>query len=147
VVDNLDGAVAVMTGRATRWGYVLDSVCDRVADVLFLLAFWLAGAPAWVCLAAGTLTLLQEYARARAGAGGMVEVGVVSVWERPSRVLVTGMFLLAAGLVAPWREPLVELGAALALALAAVGLVQVLVVVRRRLRAADAAEPGSPAGI
>lgn len=137
VVDNLDGAVAVMTGRTTRWGYVLDSVCDRIADVLFLLAFWLAGAPGWVCLAAGALTMLQEYARARAAAGGMDEIGVVSVWERPSRVLVTGMFLLAAGIVGPWRELLVQLGAGLSLLLAVVGLLQVLVVVRRRLGAAD----------
>ena len=34
IVDNLDRAVAVMSGRTTRWGYVLDSVVDRIADVL-----------------------------------------------------------------------------------------------------------------
>lgn len=134
LVDNLDGAVAVMTSSSSRWGYVYDSVVDRVADLGFLLAFWLAGAPAWVCVAAGALTFTQEYTRARAGAAGMSEVGVVSVWERPSRVLVTGMFLLAAGIYLGWAVQLATLGAGVSLALAVVGVVQVLVVVRRRVR-------------
>lgn len=135
ITDNLDGAVAVMTGRATRWGAVLDSACDRIGDMAFLVALWLAGAPAAVCVAAGGLTFLQEYVRARAVAGGMSEVGVVSVWERPSRVLVVGMFLLAAGLHPVWSGWLLPLAAWASLGLAALGLVQVTVAVRRRLRA------------
>ncbi len=132
IVDNLDGAVAVLTGRSSRWGYVFDSLADRVADVLYLVALWLAGAPPWVCVAAGAVTFAQEYARARAGAAGMSEVGVVSVWERPSRVLVTGMFLLAAGLHAGSAGLFATLGAAASLGLAVVGFAQVVVVVRRR---------------
>ena len=41
---------------------------------------------------------LQEYTRARAAAGGMAEIGVVTVWERPTRVIVTAMFVLGAGI-------------------------------------------------
>lgn len=134
ITDNLDGAVAVMTGRATKWGAVLDSACDRVGDMAFLAALWLAGAPAGVCVAAGGVTFLQEYVRARAVAGGMSEVGVVSVWERPSRVLVVGMFLLAAGLHPAWGGWLLAVGSWAALGLAVVGLVQVGATVRRRLR-------------
>ncbi len=130
LVDNLDGAVAVLTDRATRWGAVLDSVVDRCSDLLFLSALWLAGAEPWVCVAAAALMLLQEYARARAGASGMSEVGVVTVWERPTRVIVTAAFLGSAALLGdPWPT----LGAAAWLALGVVGLVQLLVVVRRRL--------------
>jgi len=130
LVDNLDGAVAVLTDRATRWGAVLDSVVDRCSDLLFLSALWLAGAEPWVCVAGAALMLLQEYARARAGASGMAEVGVVTVWERPTRVIVTAAFLGSAALLGdPWST----LGAAAWLALGVVGLVQVLVVVRRRL--------------
>ena len=130
LVDNLDGAVAVLTDRATRWGAVLDSVVDRCSDLLFLAALWLAGAEPWVCVAGAALMLLQEYARARAGASGMSEVGVVTVWERPTRVIVTAAFLGSAALLGdPWPT----LGAAAWLALGVVGLVQVLVVVRRRL--------------
>lgn len=134
LMDNLDGAVAVMTDRATKWGYVYDSVVDRAADVLFLVALWLAGAPAGVCVVAGVLTFVQEYTRARAGAAGMSEVGVVSVWERPSRVLVTGMFLFADGLYGGDWVMLAVLGAWVSMALAVVGVVQVLVMVRRRVR-------------
>ncbi len=133
LVDNLDGAVAVMTSRVTKWGYVYDSVVDRVADMFFLVALWLAGAPAWVCVLAGGLTFLQEYARARAGAAGMSEIGVVSVWERPSRVLVVGLFLVAAGLYSGYVEVLVTVAAGVSLALAVVGLLQVLIAVRKRM--------------
>ena len=53
LLDGLDGAVAVLTDRATRWGHVLDSLVDRCSDGLYLVALWLVGAPAGVCVAAG----------------------------------------------------------------------------------------------
>lgn len=135
--DNLDGAVAVMTDRATRWGYVLDSSCDRVGDGLFLVALWAAGAPGGLCVLGGALMALQEYVRARAGAAGMTEVGVVTVWERPTRVIVTAVALAAtpalplAGVAAVLGA---VLGAAAWVGLGVVGLLQLGVAVRRRLR-------------
>jgi len=131
LLDNLDGAVALLTGRTTRWGYVLDSVTDRVSDLLYLTALWAAGAPPAVCVLGGVLVMLQEYARARAAAGGMAEVGVVTVWERPTRVIVTAAFLAAA---AALGDPWPALGAWAWTGLGVVGLGQLLVVVRRRLR-------------
>ena len=77
---------------------------------------------------------LQEYARARAGAVGMTEVGVVTVWERPTRVIVTATFLAAAALLG---QPWALLGAAAWTGLGLVGLAQLLVVGRRLLRTAD----------
>lgn len=133
VLDNLDGAVAVMTGKSSRWGYVLDSMADRVADVCYLIALVVVGAPTWMAVGAGVLTFLQEYVRARAGAAGMSEIGVVSVWERPSRVLVTGLFLVAAGIHLPWAVQLASLGAATSLVLALAGITQVVLMVRRRM--------------
>lgn len=131
LLDNLDGAVALLTGRATRWGHVLDSVADRVSDLLYVAALWAAGAPGEVCAAGGALMFLLEYARARAAAGGMTEVGVVTMWERPTRVIVTATFLVAAALLGdPWPA----LGGWAWVGLGVVGLVQLLVVVRRRLR-------------
>jgi CDP-diacylglycerol--glycerol-3-phosphate 3-phosphatidyltransferase len=130
LLDNLDGAVALLTGRTTRWGYVLDSVADRVSDLLYVLALWAAGAPGAVCAGGGALMLLQEYARARAAAGGMTEVGVVTVWERPTRVIVTAAFL---GSAAVLGEPWPAFGAWAWVGLGVVGLGQLLVVVRRRL--------------
>ena len=130
LLDNVDGAVAVLRDRVTRWGSVLDAVTDRVGDLLFLAALSVAGAPWQACALGAALMFLQEYTRASAGAAGMNEVGIVTVWERPSRVIVTAAFLAsAAALGDPWPE----LGAWAWTGLGAVGLTQLLVVVRRRL--------------
>jgi CDP-diacylglycerol--glycerol-3-phosphate 3-phosphatidyltransferase len=133
-LDSLDGAVAVMTRRTSRWGFVLDSVMDRVSDVLYLVALWVVGAPAWLCVLGGGLMGLQEYARARAGNVGMGEIGVVTVAERPTRVVVTAMFLLGAGRYAEEAATWATAGGWAWVVLGGVGLVQLLVAVYRRLR-------------
>jgi CDP-diacylglycerol--glycerol-3-phosphate 3-phosphatidyltransferase len=127
--DGLDGAVAVLTGRATRLGYVVDSVADRLAELAWLTAFWLTGAPAWAVVTAGAASWLQEYTRARATAAGMTEIAVVTVSERPTRVLVT-IFGLLLGSVFPWAPPA---AVAVWIALTAVALTQLAVAVRRQL--------------
>ncbi len=133
LLDNLDGAVAILSGRTTRWGFVLDSLADRVSDAAYLLALWLLGAPGPVCVAGGSVMVLQEYARARAGNAGMGEIGVVTVWERPTRVILTAFVLLACGLLPAHADRLATLGAAAWIALGTVGLTQLLVAVHRRL--------------
>lgn len=139
LLDNLDGAVAVLTDRATRWGSVLDSVVDRCSDVAYVVAllalggFGDRGAVIALAGAATVLVLLQEYARARAVAGGMDDVGVVTVSERPTRVIGAAMFCLGAGLVpgsaGDWGAAGVGFGTLVGLA----GTTQLLVIVRRRL--------------
>lgn len=133
VLDGLDGCVAVLTGRATRLGSVIDSVADRVVDGLYLLALWRVGATAGLGVAAGSAVGLLEYTRARAGVAGMAEIGVVTVAERPSRVIVTALTLAGAGLDVDRAAGIATTGALLTLVLAVVGLVQLLVVVARRL--------------
>jgi phosphatidylglycerophosphate synthase len=131
LLDTLDGAVAVLTSRASARGEVLDAVADRVGDLLFLGVLLAAGAPLPVCALGGALMLLQEYLRARATAAGMTDVGVVTVWERPTRVIVTAAFLAsAAALGSPWPA----LGAWAWVVLGCAGLGQLALVVRRRLR-------------
>lgn len=131
--DSLDGAVAVMTGRTSRWGAVLDGVTDRVSDAVFVATLWVVGAPASVCVAAVALCWLQEYTRARAGGAGMTEVGVLTLNERPTRVIVVAMSLLASA-ARPEDDPgWATLGAWALVGLGVIGLVQLLVVVRRTL--------------
>ncbi|GAA4893060.1 CDP-alcohol phosphatidyltransferase family protein [Actinomycetospora straminea] len=129
LLDGLDGAVAVLTDTATAWGRVLDQLVDRVGDVAFLVALVLAGAPGWLAVGVGTLTLLQESVRASAA---LPEVGVVSVWERPSRVIVTALGLLGTALTP--GLPVATIAVVIAAVLAVVGFVQVVVTVFRRLR-------------
>lgn len=131
LLDNVDGAVAVLTGRATAWGAVLDAVADRIGDLALVGTLLLAGAHPALCAAGAALMLLQEYLRTRAVAAGMAEIGVVTVWERPTRIIVTAAFLASAAMLGdPWPD----LGAAAWVGLGALGLGQLAVVVRRRLR-------------
>lgn len=134
LVDSLDGAVAVMTGRESRWGGLLDSVTDRLSDAAYGVALWLLGAPVWLAVTAMGLAFLLEYVRARAGALGLADVGVVTVGERPTRVVVTAMFCLAAGLHPAAAATWATLGALALGGASLVGLAQLLPVVRRRLR-------------
>jgi CDP-diacylglycerol--glycerol-3-phosphate 3-phosphatidyltransferase len=126
LLDALDGSVALLQGRTSRWGYVLDSVVDRLCDGLFLGALVVAGAPTGLAVGCGAGVALLEYTRARAGNAGGDEVGTVTVAERPVRVL-----LPACGLVL--AQPTAALW--VLSALTAVGLVQLLSAVRRDLRA------------
>lgn len=134
LLDNLDGAVAILTGRTSRWGYVLDSLADRLSDAAYLLPLWFLGAPGPVCVAGGSLMMLQEYARARAGNAGMGEVGVVTVWERPTRVILTAGLLLGSGLLVGHADLIATGGAIAWIAFGVVGVTQLLLVVRRLLR-------------
>jgi CDP-diacylglycerol--glycerol-3-phosphate 3-phosphatidyltransferase len=133
LLDNLDGAVAILTGRTTRWGFVLDSLADRLSDAAYLLPLWFLGAPGPACVAGGSLMVLQEYTRARAGNAGMGEIAVVTVWERPTRVILTAFLLLACGLLPTHAAALATLGAATWIALGTVVLDQILTAVHRRL--------------
>ncbi len=140
LVDNLDGAVAVLTDRSSRWGSVLDSVADRLSDVAYVVALLALGGFAddgWVQVAAAGaagLVLLQEYARARAATAGLDDVGVVTVSERPTRVIGAAMFCLGGGLHPADAGGWGAAGLAFGVVAGLVGTTQLLVVVKRRLR-------------
>ena len=135
LLDSLDGALAIGTGRASRRGFVLDSVVDRLSEVAYAAALWVAGAPGWLAVAFGALCWLPDYQRARAGQAGVAETGLLSVWERPTRVAMTGMTLGGAGVVAGLDavDPVVTAGAAVGTALGAVAVVQLGFSLRRML--------------
>lgn len=136
LLDNLDGAVAVISGRTSRAGYVLDSVADRLSDALLVGSLWILGAPGLLVAAVVFVGFVQEYARARAAAVGVSEVGVVSISERPTRVVIVAVFLGLCALapygisIATWAA----LGAWLGFVVAVFGLIQVAVALTSRLR-------------
>jgi CDP-diacylglycerol--glycerol-3-phosphate 3-phosphatidyltransferase len=133
LTDGVDGCVAGLTGRATARGFVLDSVVDRVSDALFAGALVVAGGASWAAaVAVGALTML-EYLRARAGNAGMGEVGVVTVGERPSRIIATVLGLGAIG-ISPAHAAFIGTGSLLVTAgVAAVGFVQLAVHIAIRM--------------
>lgn len=135
--DTLDGAVAVATDRTTKWGYVLDSVVDRVNDMLYLVAVWVVGAPLWLCVLTGVGVFLLEYLRARAGNAGGSEVGTVTVGERAMRVICCSIAIHFGGVFLSWRVEIAVLLTAILAVFTVIGLAQLVVAVRRDLLTLD----------
>lgn len=121
--DALDGAVAVISDRATPHGAVLDAVADRVSDAIVLCGLWLLGAPGWLALAAGASIVALEGTRRLGvrrvgGAGGPITPG-----ERPTRFILAGLGFLAAGIFDVSAFATVAAGATLAVCVVSVSLV------------------------
>jgi CDP-diacylglycerol--glycerol-3-phosphate 3-phosphatidyltransferase len=96
--DILDGALARSTNRVTRFGAVLDSTLDRLAEAVILIGLLVVYArePAVAEVALVSVTLigsqLVSYVRARAeGIGLQCEVGI---FTRAERVVVLALGLL-----------------------------------------------------
>ena len=85
ICDGIDGSLAIITGKTSKWGAVLDSVVDRVTELFWALTFIAIGANQYVVIAALLLASIQEYLRARIAGLGLTEVGVVTIAERPVR--------------------------------------------------------------
>jgi len=107
--DMVDGTMARLSGRSSRWGAFLDSTLDRVADAALFggLVLWYAreGQPleaglALFCLVVGILT---SYTKARAeGLGMTADVGIA---ERSERLIVVLLAVGLAGLGVPYILP------------------------------------------
>lgn len=100
--DMLDGQVARIGGMTSRFGAMYDSVLDRYCEILmfgsisyFLLA---TGSPWGALLAFLALmgSVMVSYVRARAeGLGVECKIGFM---QRPERVVVTAVALMATGI-------------------------------------------------
>jgi len=131
--DTLDGCVAVLEQRTTRWGYVLDSAVDRLNDVVYLAAVVSVGAPLELAIACGFLFFFLEYVRARAGNAGGDEVGRITIAERPNRVIFLSASIHFGGVFLAHRELVATTGLAVMTVLSVIGVGQLLVTVRRQL--------------
>ena len=133
VLDSVDGALAIAGGRASRRGFVLDSAVDRLTEAAYATALWTAGVPGPLAAAFGALCWLPDYLRARAGQAGVAETGILTVWERPTRVLLTAFSLGGAGVVAGMGAAVVTAGAGAGVVLGVVAVAQLGVSLRRAL--------------
>lgn len=143
MLDMVDGAVARARGGSSRFGAVLDSSLDRVADaaVFGALLWWFAGPGqsrplVLACLLCLILGALVSYVKARAeGAGLRCDVGLV---ERPQRLTIALVGTGLDGLGVPY----VQAAALWALVvLSAITVVQRLVEVYRQAAAEDQVSP------
>ena len=95
ICDGIDGSLAIITGKASKWGAMLDSVIDRVTEFFWALTFIAIGANKYVVIAALLIASVQEYLRARVGGLGLSEVGVVTIAERPVRASILFVAIIA----------------------------------------------------
>ncbi len=88
ICDALDGVVARLHGRTTVFGGFLDSLLDRYADAVILVAIITAGLAdvLWGSVAL-VGSLLVSYSRARAEAAG-VKMEMVGLAERAERIVI-----------------------------------------------------------
>lgn len=114
LLDVLDGAVARLRGEASRFGAFLDSVLDRVSDViLFGCLYWsLAGRgdrlEASLALATMVISLAVSHIRAEAEAAGVsLSEGL---FQRLERYVAMMIGLMVPGMLLPALAVLVALG-------------------------------------
>jgi len=133
--DTLDGTMARLSGRSSKWGAYLDSTLDRVADSAIFggLVLWYSGggntphlaALALACLILGSVV---SYAKARAeGLGMTANVGIA---ERAERVIVVLTATALVGLGVP--EVLLSVVLALLALASLITVIQRMLEVRRQ---------------
>lgn len=137
LLDVLDGSMARVRGSSTRFGALLDSTMDRIADgALFGSVVWwllrtdqlLLAVLALVCLVGGQLV---SYVKARAeGLGFECNVGIA---ERLERLVLIGIAGLLHGFGVSWGLPVILW---LLTILTVVTVIQRVVHVRRQEKAA-----------
>ena len=105
-MDGVDGAIARMTYKITRWGGMLDSLLDRFGDSIILISYLFnpLATPLgetvilfiqirlWVCIAI-TGSLMVSYIRAKSEASGIKgsDVGIAARSERLLLLSITGI--------------------------------------------------------
>ncbi len=106
LTDLIDGAMARARGTTSRFGALLDSTMDRVADgaVFGALAYWLAVTGQRASLVATLICLVTgqivSYVKARAeGLGLSADVGIA---ERFERLVIIGLGGIGHGIGVPY---------------------------------------------
>jgi phosphatidylglycerophosphate synthase len=85
ICDGIDGSLAIVTSKSTKWGAILDSTVDRLTEIFWVLALYKIGADLKLLIVVLLAASVQEYIRARAAGLGVSEVGIVTFAERPVR--------------------------------------------------------------
>lgn len=94
-LDILDGGVAKVSGKVTKFGGVLDSTLDRYSDLIIIGAIVMAGLcnPIWGIIAI-IGSVMVSYVRARGELEGVKMAGV-GVMERAERIVILAAFAIA----------------------------------------------------
>jgi len=94
LIDALDGTLARLTGKVSRFGAFLDSTSDRVSDGFVLFGIALGGLADWrvsFLTFMGSYLVSYERCRAELAGSGKLSVGIA---ERAERLLILMAFSL-----------------------------------------------------
>jgi len=105
ILDGVDGAIARITKKTTKWGGFLDSTLDRYGDCAILIAYLINPMMAplgqaevlsiqfrvWVCIAIiGSLMVSYTRAKSEAIGVGKCDIGIAARSERLLILSITG---------------------------------------------------------
>lgn len=94
--DGIDGSMAIISGKSSKWGAILDSIVDRASEIFWMLALYKIGIDLKFLLIIIVVASTQEYIRARSGGLGLSEIGIVTIAERPVRASFVFILLILA---------------------------------------------------
>jgi CDP-diacylglycerol--glycerol-3-phosphate 3-phosphatidyltransferase len=134
LVDSFDGMVAVRTSKTSSWGAFLDGIVDRLIDVGIGILLIVLGAPVELAVLAISIALIHEYMRAKASGIGYREVGIITPAEKPTRIALGVMFLLAAGLLPEKVIQLANIATLVWISLGLISFAMLLRVYRKQLK-------------
>ncbi len=123
--DMMDGQVARATGQTSKKGSYLDSMFDKIAEVVIFLGILIGGyVEPHIVLLAITLSLLVSYARAKSDALNIKLQGV-GIGERAERLLAIAII----GIIG-----YMELAVIIVVIIAGITLVQRMIVTAKNIR-------------
>lgn len=98
MADGIDGSLAILTSKESKWGSALDAVADRISEAIWLYVAYRAGVSLGIAIILWVVASTQEYARARVASLGHSTIDLVTPTERPVRASAVFIILVAAQL-------------------------------------------------
>ena len=98
MADGIDGSLAILTSKESKWGSTLDAVADRISEAIWLYVAYRAGVSLGIAITLWIVASTQEYARARVSSLGHSTIDLVTPTERPVRASAVFIILVAAKL-------------------------------------------------
>jgi archaetidylinositol phosphate synthase len=130
--DIVDGQVARVTQKTSKKGGFLDSVFDKVAEVVIFLGILIGGfAEPYLVFLAITLSLLVSYARSRAESLGVSLQGV-GIGERAERLLVIAILGIVGGIIPEIK--FMEYAVIIVIIIAGITFIQRVIVTSKNLK-------------
>jgi len=130
--DIVDGQVARVTKKTSKRGGFLDSVFDKIAEVVIYLGILLGGfVEPYLVFLAITLSLLVSYTRSRAESLGINLQGI-GIGERAERLLVIAILGIIGGIISEIK--FMEYAVIIVIIIAGITFIQRIVVTAKNLR-------------